>query len=85
LNPIEGVVAMHPDVLECACVGVPGERSAEAPHLLVVRRAPGLQADQLEKHCRKFLAAYKLNSGPAPLSAADASDASFREDRTIDQ
>ena len=59
-NEIEGVVAMHPDVLECACVGVPDERSAEAPHLFVVRRAPGLQAEELEAHCRKLLAAYKV-------------------------
>ena len=59
-NEIEGVVAMHPDVLECACVGVPDERSAEAPHLFVVRRAPSLQAEELEAHCRKFLAAYKV-------------------------
>ena len=59
-NEIEGVVAMHPDVLECACVGVPDERSAEAPHLFVVRRAPSLQAEELEAHCRKLLAAYKV-------------------------
>ncbi|CAN7484574.1 AMP-binding protein [Variovorax sp. LjRoot290] len=59
-NEIEGVVAMHPDVLECACVGVPDERTAEAPHLFVVGRAPGLQAEQLQAHCRRLLAAYKV-------------------------
>ncbi|MGK6310543.1 AMP-binding protein [Variovorax sp. DT-64] len=59
-NEIEGVVAMHPDVLECACVGVPDERTAETPHLFVVARAPGLQADELEAHCRRLLAAYKV-------------------------
>ncbi|MNY12957.1 Long-chain-fatty-acid--CoA ligase [compost metagenome] len=59
-NEIEGVVAMHPDVLEAACVGVPDERSAEAPHLFVVRRVPGLSAEELEAHCRKLLAAYKV-------------------------
>ncbi|HWT17974.1 MAG TPA: AMP-binding protein [Variovorax sp.] len=59
-NEIEGVVAMHPGVLECACVGVPDERSAEAPHLFVVRRVPGLEAAELEAHCRKLLAAYKV-------------------------
>jgi long-chain acyl-CoA synthetase len=59
-NEIEGVVAMHPDVLECACVGVPDERSSEAPHLFVVRRAPELRAEELEAHCRKLLAAYKV-------------------------
>ena len=59
-NEIEGVVALHPDVLECACVGVPDERSGEVPHLFVVRRSPGLQEDHLEAHCRKLLAAYKV-------------------------
>jgi len=59
-NEIEGVVAMHPGVLECACVGVPDERSAEAPHLFVVARAPGLQAEELQAHCRRLLAAYKV-------------------------
>ena len=59
-NEIEGVVALHPDVLECACVGVPDERSAEVPHLFVVGRAPGLKAEELQAHCRKLLAAYKV-------------------------
>jgi long-chain acyl-CoA synthetase len=59
-NEIEGVVVMHPDVLECACIGVPDERSAEAPHVFVVRRSPGLMAEQLEAHCRKLLAPYKV-------------------------
>ncbi|CAN7483707.1 AMP-binding protein [Variovorax sp. LjRoot290] len=59
-NEIEGVVALHPDVLECACVGVPDERSGDAPHLFVVRRSPGLQEDQIESHCRKLLAPYKV-------------------------
>jgi long-chain acyl-CoA synthetase len=59
-NEIEAVVAMHPEVLECACIGVPDERSAEAPHLFVVRRSPGLLAEELEAHCRKLLAPYKV-------------------------
>ena len=59
-NEIEGVVALHPEVLECACVGVPDERSGEVPHLFVVRRSPGLQADQVESHCRELLAPYKV-------------------------
>jgi long-chain acyl-CoA synthetase len=59
-NEIEGVVALHPDVLECACIGVADERSGEVPHLFVVRRSPGLLEDQIEAHCRKLLAAYKV-------------------------
>ncbi|WPH23340.1 AMP-binding protein [Variovorax paradoxus] len=59
-NEIEGVVALHPDVLECACVGVPDERSGEVPHLFVVRRSPELEKDHVETHCRKLLAPYKV-------------------------
>lgn len=68
-NEIEGVVAMHPDVLECACIGVPDERSAEAPPVFVVRRAPSLTADQIEAHCRKLLAPYKV---PRHITFVDA-------------
>ena len=59
-NEIEGVVALHPDVLECACVGVPDERSGEVPHLFAVRRSPELQAEELLAHCRRLLTAYKV-------------------------
>jgi len=37
-NEVEGVVASHPGVLECAVVGVPDGKSGEAVKLLVVRR-----------------------------------------------
>lgn len=59
-NEIEGVVAMHPGVLECACVGVPDERCGEVPHLFVVRRSAALDEQQIEAHCRELLAAYKV-------------------------
>jgi long-chain acyl-CoA synthetase len=51
---------LSPDVLEGARVGVPDEGSGEVPHLFVVRRSPGLQEDQIESHCRKLLAPYKV-------------------------
>ena len=41
-------------------MGVSDERSGEVPHLFVVRRSPGLQADEVTAHCRKLLAAYKV-------------------------
>ena len=40
-NEIEGVVAMHPGVLECAAVGVPDKKSGEAVKLFVVKKDPG--------------------------------------------
>jgi long-chain acyl-CoA synthetase len=59
-NEIEAVVAMMPEVLECACVGIPDERSGEAPHLFAVARAPDLTAAKIEAHCRANLAGYKV-------------------------
>jgi long-chain acyl-CoA synthetase len=57
---IEAVVAMHPGVLECACVGVPDEKSGEAVKVYVVRKDPGLAAGDLDVHCRQHLTGYKL-------------------------
>ena len=58
-NEIEGVVAMHPGVLECACVGVPDENSGEAVKLFVVRKDPSLTAEQLMDYCKEQFTAYK--------------------------
>jgi long-chain acyl-CoA synthetase len=60
-NEIESVVAEHPAVLEVGCAGVPDERSGQAVKIYVVTR-PGMTvtAEELEKHCRERLTAYKV-------------------------
>ena len=58
-NEIEGVIAAHPGVLECACVGVPDAHSGEAVKLFVVRRDPALTTEQLLDYCKHELTAYK--------------------------
>ena len=58
-NEVEGVVAMHPGVLECAVVGVPDSGSGEAVKLFVVRRDPDLTAESLMAYCHEQLTAYK--------------------------
>lgn len=58
-NEVEGVVAMHPGVLECACVGVPDANSGEAVKLFVVRKDPNLTAEQILEYCKHELTAYK--------------------------
>jgi long-chain acyl-CoA synthetase len=58
-NEIEGVVAMHPGVLECACIGVPDAHSGEAVKLFVVRRDPALTVEQLMDYCKEQFTAYK--------------------------
>jgi long-chain acyl-CoA synthetase len=58
-NEVEGVVAMHPGVLECAVVGVPDAGSGEAVKLFVVRRDPDLTAESLMAYCYEQLTGYK--------------------------
>ncbi|WP_151449029.1 long-chain fatty acid--CoA ligase [Lacisediminimonas profundi] len=58
-NEVEAVVAMHPGVLECACVGVPDESSGEVVKLFVVRKDPALTADELQAYCKEQLTGYK--------------------------
>jgi long-chain acyl-CoA synthetase len=58
-NEIEGVVAMHPGVLECAAVGVPDAKSGEAVKLFVVKKDEGLTAEAVMQHCREHLTGYK--------------------------
>ena len=59
-NEIEGVVAMHPGVLECAAVGVPDAKSGEAVKLFIVKKDDALTADEVLKHCRTHLTGYKM-------------------------
>ncbi|MDH4612440.1 AMP-binding protein [Pseudomonas sp. BN102] len=59
-NEIEAVAAAHPDVVECACIGVPDARSGEAPHLFVVPRRPDVTPEQIREYCRERLTAYKI-------------------------
>lgn len=59
-NEIEGVVYTHPDVIECAAVGVSDEKSGEAVKLYVVSGNPDLDRDGLREFCREQLTAYKV-------------------------
>jgi len=58
-NEIEGVVADHPGVLECAAVGVPDKSSGEAVMLFVVKRDPALTRQEVLAFCTKALTGYK--------------------------
>jgi len=58
-NEVEGVVASHPGVLECAVVGVPDEHSGEAVKLFVVRKDPNLTGEDMMAWCREELTGYK--------------------------
>jgi long-chain acyl-CoA synthetase len=58
-NEIEGVAAMHPGVLECACVGVPDKNSGEAVMMFVVKKDPALTKEALVAFCTEHLTGYK--------------------------
>lgn len=58
-SEIENVVAGHPGVLECACIGVPDEHTGEAVKLFVVRRDPALTAETLMAFCKEQFTGYK--------------------------
>ncbi|WP_317202278.1 long-chain fatty acid--CoA ligase [Janthinobacterium sp.] len=58
-NELEGVIALHPGVLECACVGVPDAHSGEAVKVFVVRKDPKLTAEVLMAYCREQFTGYK--------------------------
>jgi long-chain acyl-CoA synthetase len=58
-NEVEGVVASHPKVLECAAVAMPDVASGEAVKLVVVRRDASLDEAELMAFCASQLAGYK--------------------------
>ncbi len=59
-NEIEHVITSHPNVLECAVVGVVDDRTGEAVKAFVVRRNSDLTETALREFCRTDLTAYKV-------------------------
>ncbi|CAB3752865.1 hypothetical protein GQ57_32790 [Burkholderia sp. MSh2] len=59
-NEIEAVISLHREVVECACIGVPDEKTGEALKVFVVTRDSGLTGEVLERFAREHLTAYKV-------------------------
>jgi len=59
-NEVEDVVAMMPGVAEVCAVAAADERSGEIVRLVVVRKDPALDREQVLEHCRKHLTGYKV-------------------------
>ena len=69
-NEVESVAAACPGVMECACIGVPDQKTGEAVKLFVVRMPNAtLTAEELVAHCRKEMTAYKI---PRAVQFVDA-------------
>ncbi|TGN41557.1 AMP-binding protein [Marinobacter confluentis] len=59
-NEIEDVVTGHPNVIECAAVGVPDAKSGEAVKVYLVATPEGVSENELKEFCRERLTAYKV-------------------------
>ena len=74
---VENAMYQHPDVAQCAVIGVPDDKWGERVHAIVVPR-PGTNPEPaaLMAHCRKLIADYKcprsvsFQDEPLPLSGA---------------
>jgi len=58
-SELEDVVSQMEGVMECACVGVPNEKSGEAVKLVIVRKDPDLTEEQVRAYCKENLTGYK--------------------------
>jgi len=56
---LEDVVSQMDGILECACVGVPDEKSGEAVKLVIVRKSPEITEEQVRAYCKENLTGYK--------------------------
>ncbi len=59
-NELEDVLYQHPDVLECAAVGVADQTAGEIIKMFVVSKSGDLSADEVREFCRRSLTAYKV-------------------------
>jgi long-chain acyl-CoA synthetase len=59
-NEVEAALMTHPDVRECAVIGIPDPQSTERVKACVVRARDSLTEEELIRHCRESLTAYKV-------------------------
>lgn len=85
---VENAICSHPDVAQCAVIGIPDPRWGEAVHAIVVPRAgsDSLTSETIIAHCRPLIAGYKcprsidIREEPLPQSSVNKIDkAALRE------
>ncbi len=58
-NEIEDVIALMPNVLEVAVVGIPDDKTGEAVKVVVVAKDASLTAEAIKAHCKENMTGYK--------------------------
>ncbi|MDO5769796.1 MAG: AMP-binding protein [Psychrobacter sp.] len=58
-NEVEGVIEMHPNVAECAVVGVDDELQGQLVKAYVVRTDDNLTEQEIQEFCKESLTGYK--------------------------
>ena len=59
-NELEDVLVRHPDVEQCAAIGVPCEKTGEKIKMFVVTKNSGLTEDDIRTHFRQYVTGYKV-------------------------
>ena len=59
-NEVEDVATSHPDIIECAAIGVPDDVAGEAVKLVVVSSRQDLTREEIRDWCRGKLTRYKV-------------------------
>jgi long-chain acyl-CoA synthetase len=59
-NEVEAVLMTHPDIRECAVIGIPDPQSTERVKACVVRKRDTLTEEEVIRHCRESLTGYKV-------------------------
>ncbi len=59
-SELEKVISSHPQILECAAIGIPDENTGEVIKLFVVASNPRLSIREIRDYCRERLTSYKV-------------------------
>ena len=59
-SELEKVISCHPDIKECAVIGLPDEATGEQIKLYVVSSNPRLNVRDIREYCRERLTSYKV-------------------------
>ena len=59
-NELEQALTQHPDVLECAAIGIADSKAGEVVKMFVVANNDGLTAQQVKAFCKANMAGYKV-------------------------